>query len=178
VSSGSPSTEYYLDINKAGHLKRLHFAAFDGTNAIDCYSDTDLNDGLWHIVTVIKTSTSSHSWYIDGVAPASQPGATTITSRTYADNRYWGGYSNSTLKYTGDMAWLAVHDKALSGAEVQAIHAGGSVFTPTGTTCDYYSGGPLVHRLGAARIHNAKSVLWARMVPSLIRRLLCRQQFL
>jgi hypothetical protein len=139
---GGSSTEYYLDINNTGHLTRVQFAAFDGTNGFNVYSDNALNDGQWHVVTVVKAATNSHYWYIDGVLQASQPGSTTVTARTYADNRYLGAYSNATLKYTGDIAWLAIHDKALSGAEIQAIHSGGSVWVPTGTTCDYYSGGP------------------------------------
>jgi hypothetical protein len=140
----TPYTEYYIDVNNAGHLKKVQFAGFasDTSQGFNCYSDNDLNDGLWHIITVIKTAINSHAWYIDGVPQASQPGSTSLIARTYADNRYWGAYSNRTILYTGDSAWLAVHDKALSQAEVQAIHAGGNVFAVTGATCDYYPGGP------------------------------------
>jgi hypothetical protein len=139
----TPFTEYTLEVNPTGRLTKLSFSGWDGTHAFNVFSNSAVNDGLWHVVTGVKAATNSHYWYVDGVLQTDQPSnSVNVTARSYSDNRYMGGYTNSTLRYVGDIGWLAIHEKALSGAEIQAIHAGGNVFAPTGTTCDYYPGGP------------------------------------
>jgi hypothetical protein len=136
-------TEYYLDINNsAPNAGKLKWGAFDSTDGFDIFSDGSLADGEWHYVTVVKAATNNHYWRIDGAAPAQQPGSVDVLARAYSDARYFGAYSNNTIRYTGDMGWAAFHNKALSAAEIDVIHADGSPFDVTGATCDYYPLGP------------------------------------
>jgi hypothetical protein len=121
----TPYTEYYIDVNNAGHLKKVQFAGFasDTSQGFNCYSDNDLNDGLWHIITVIKTAINSHAWYIDGVPQASQPGSTSLIARN-SIFIFTSIYTKVIVSETGSLVGAGASGCSTTGAGVSTGASG------------------------------------------------------
>ncbi len=86
LTRGNPATTGYTFEVTAGGL--LKFTIKDASNAVTGTGTTVLNDGQWHLVTVVLTRNSATGLqlYVDGIAEALTAGAAATTAMNDAVN--------------------------------------------------------------------------------------------
>lgn len=127
AKSGSTGvTGFEIGTRQAGTIRfTLDFA--DVGSAGDLTGSTSIFDGSFHHVAVTYDG-ATMKIYIDGVLDAQKSVATTITYPAnqpfYLGSRGFPG--NSTIPFNGKIDEASFYGRALSAAEIAAIHAAGS----------------------------------------------------
>lgn len=142
-SVGAGNDEWFLDVNSTGNLGKLRWTGDGGAPFFQVVHATTVTDGAWHTVTCVKAATNLHRWFVDGA----QVGADITTDlgavASFSGVRALGAYRDgTTIRLVGDLGTAAWHDRAITLAEHQAMHAGGSPLGVSGAACELYPCGP------------------------------------
>lgn len=96
-----------------------HIASFNATNNASLTYGTT---GEWYHLAVAFDANTSITWYINGANPEVDASAFDWT----LDKAMKIGEGGAGLAFHGDMAWVSVHEKKLTDAEVAAAYAAGT----------------------------------------------------
>lgn len=115
---------YHMIYKKANtqmgfYVRNTGFFSYMMVSAISYqYQITWVLDGLWHMIAVVKNSTTwLIHYYRDWVSINTQAAVGSLD--VYSDNFYYG-MSNTT--FDGDLWMLRLHDRALSDSEIMSLY--------------------------------------------------------
>ena len=124
-TSSNYDRHIYLD-----NSGKLHFGVFNsGTQMAD--SVASYNDGYWHHVAAIMSTSAGTSLCVDGALVTNNPSATRAQDysgwwRIGENNLHDWPSAPSSYYFNGLIDEVSIYDRALSSAEVQAIYNAGS----------------------------------------------------
>lgn len=112
---------------------RIYAVRYDGSNASDVVSITQINDNSWHHIALVKDGGSIRLWIDSSVEDSAQDvsGDTTNASFVYIGNRAFA--SNF---FNGTVDELAIFGRALSPAEIWNLAHAAGFGDGVGDACD------------------------------------------
>ena len=141
----SASNRFQLNHNTSNDY--LYYKCEDGTEVNWYVSGQNINDGKWHHIVLVNTSTTSRTLYVDGSSIGTNTTDSTQPTSVF-DKVVIGGYkqgsSSVTSFWNGCINEVAIWDDDLSLAEVQAIFNDGVALDVSSDSGDYASSGDLV----------------------------------
>ena len=113
-----------------------HLAFFDGSNDGEIEGTTNICDGNWHRVAIVRTAGSTSYLYVDGV----QDGSGTSGSAVLTDNPFieFGGNTLDGVYYNGNIDELRIWNSARSQSQIQSNMINELIGTETGLI-NYYN---------------------------------------
>jgi hypothetical protein len=122
----SPWRGYHMVLSSSG-CALLQLADGLGTATTNYQSDVCVTDDKWHhvAVTVRRNSTTGLQWYKDGVALRTQNPTGRLGSLDNAVPMLLGRQSSGGSSFKGRLDEFMLFRRALSAAEVQALHQAG-----------------------------------------------------
>jgi len=113
-------TIYLMDLFTDGHL-RLFFWGKDSADMTIGTSTTDLRDGNWHHVAVVRDNGNTKAYgYVDGIAAIDVTDIADGSFESADTSVYIGQYDrdNSNSQFKGTIDEVRIYDRALSQAEI------------------------------------------------------------
>jgi hypothetical protein len=107
---------------------------YSGTNRIDLYGSTVVNDGAWHHVLVSYTGSSNasgFSMWVDGIVQTiTVVGNNLTTNWSTSSNLNISGRSDGSVLFTGLIDEVSVYTAALTGTDAAALYNSGAPVDP------------------------------------------------
>jgi len=113
-------TIYLMDLFTDGHL-RLFFWGKDSADMTIGTSTTDLRDGNWHHVAVVRDNGNTKAYgYVDGIVAIDVTDIADGSFESADTSVYIGQYDrdNSNSQFKGTIDEVCIYDRALSPAEI------------------------------------------------------------
>lgn len=118
-STGSANGSYMLNVLATGYV---HFAVYNNGHGFNFESDVTVNDGCWHHVVGVRTSTTAGKIYVDGELAGSGSGTAKSLNNVTVSIGRWNGDGQY---FDGKIDDVRIYNRALSDEEIEELSQGG-----------------------------------------------------
>ena len=118
ISKGTGGVSDFILFGNLSPYKVGIFLQTTTANSGNVYSTTTLNDGKWHLITA-SWDGSNVRLYVDGSLEGSS--AVTGTLNNSESNMYIGAYSDNDNYLNGNLANVAIWNRALTSDEINSV---------------------------------------------------------